>query len=498
MKKYLQLWICALAFVQAWANVFAQQTGVFERTIAFRGGARNVAFYVPENYDPKSKYPVIIGMHGGGSTGEEMRETMRPMATYLQSILVCPDDPNNDGKIIPEVIDSLKAEYSLDAKKIILTGYSFGGGTALNYGLKNGDKFAGIVAFAPVVSSYASLNYSATKELPVCIIVGSKDDFIDITREIKQRILNAGGKLKYIEKEGVEHMDHYYESFTFENDWQECYNYILRNQPKEKFEIPAGKPILIDGGFSAAEWSDAASIIIKLKSGTNITVYCKHDNENFNFAFCPDKKDAPAMNFPEILLDMKNDKSSAWMTDDWWFHVSATDCYSKGKYGDYTTCLAEQKDWKANNFTDNDFRDTVEITIPFTTIGLEKKDSIAFGICLEVTNTQDRWEYWPAASDKSKPSGWAQAIVRLSDAGADERETLSNFILFPNPAADYVALNWRKDEPTTVTIYNANGVPVLVTQNPGRIELRSLPEGVYFLKAESSNEIITRGFVISR
>lgn len=154
----------------------ARQTGSFTALFNISGTNTNVAFYVPSDYKAANFYPLVVAMHPGSSEGTSMRSLMIPAATGLNVILACPD----------------------------------------HTGSNKGTIASGIIGIAPAVWNYGSYNYPITNNSPVDIIVGSEDDFITETREIK---LN-------IEKQVVRHMDPYFQSADFTTDWISCYNFI--------------------------------------------------------------------------------------------------------------------------------------------------------------------------------------------------------------------------------------------------------------------------------
>jgi hypothetical protein len=96
-------------------------------------------------------------------------------------------------------------------------------------------------------------------------------------------------------------------------------------------------PIIIDGVITNGEMHKCQFVVIQSADGSPATVYFKHNFEGFYFAFVG-LRNLPYYRFPEVLLDLNNDKSADWQTDDWWFHVSATDCENQGEWGDYSVC----------------------------------------------------------------------------------------------------------------------------------------------------------------
>jgi hypothetical protein len=238
--------LLSLIILVALSNIlFCQQKGIFETQINFQGSNRTIGYYVPESYEANKSYPLIIGMHCGGCSGIMMRSMLQQVASNLDAILACPDDPNYDGKIIPDLLNSVKQNYNIDNGKVIVSGYSMGGTPTFHYGFTNTKTLAGIIGIAPAVNNYSSLNYSLTKNFPVGIIVGANDDFIDVVHEMRETITRVNGRLKYIEKNNVGHIDPYFSTKEFVDDWIECYNFILNIQPSDINEIEDSEKVQI-------------------------------------------------------------------------------------------------------------------------------------------------------------------------------------------------------------------------------------------------------------
>ncbi len=274
------------------------------------------------------------------------------------------------------------------------------------------------------------------------------------------------------------------------------YCFTINLFAEESIEIPFGNPINIDGGFSYNEWSEADSIKINLQTGPKITVFYKHDNTNLYLAYCSNIYSLYNVRCPEALFDINNDKSNEWMNDDWWFHVSATDCYSQGKYGDYSTCKLVQPDWEANNLVDSNFRDTIEVIIPFTTLGIETNGVVKTGICFLGTDTHNMWEYWPIGANKSNPNTWAEATIDFNTSAIETPEQNNNLSIIPNPATNTLQITGELIKNSKISIFNDLGIEIQKMDYRELIDVSFLTSGIYFLRFEKKNQTIIREFVI--
>lgn len=189
-------------------------------------------------------------------------------------------------------------------------------------------------------------------------------------------------------------------------------NEIEETLPEELL-IPLGKKITVDGVVNSTEWDDAQKIEINMSGHPAVEVLLKHDGTNVLIFFNLHNPDANNVVFPEIVFDPNNDKSNTWMNDDWWFHVSATDCESKGNHGSYSNCELEQPDWEAvpnfeigvpSNVSE------IEVSIPFSKVGIVQSKN--FGFAIHITDLNTRWKLWPATANLSKPSLWSNAKLK--------------------------------------------------------------------------------------
>lgn len=69
-----------------------------------------------------------------------------------------------------------------------------------------------------------------------------------------------------------------------------------------RLEIPAGRPVMVDGVLSAGEWDDAATVDIGVSRDWVVRVLVKHDTSNLYFAFTH-LRHLGAERYPEVLLD---------------------------------------------------------------------------------------------------------------------------------------------------------------------------------------------------
>ncbi|MDH4474630.1 MAG: T9SS type A sorting domain-containing protein [Fluviicola sp.] len=215
----------------------------------------------------------------------------------------------------------------------------------------------------------------------------------------------------------------------------------------------------LDGIATADEWSLATEGQISL--GNQITtIACMHDSTHLYFLFRDHLESS--IRFPEIMIDVNNSKESVWQADDWWFHVSATDCDNQGSSDDYTNCQTVQPDWiGVNNMLQGaPYTDTVEIAIPFSKIGYTFGSGDSIGIAFDITNTMNAWHMYPETADRTDPFTWATAVISCSGLGVAETET-DLFHVYPNPTDGNVTVSMRSNvQPTFIELVQTDGMVV--------------------------------------
>lgn len=170
--------------------------------------------------------------------------------------------------------------------------------------------------------------------------------------------------------------------------------------------IPRGTSPVMDGKVDKLEWNDSDTVFIPITSDIDkVTVIYKRDSANFYFAFIGVKNHK----YPEILFDVKNDKGDQWKMDDWWFHLSFRDCEYQGEPDRYENCQDVRPNWVGvPNFSAEKNIDSVEIKIPFKTLGLNvNAQTSTIGIAFQVF--ADGKKSWPVSANIIKPSTWGTA-----------------------------------------------------------------------------------------
>jgi predicted peptidase len=218
----------------AWQAKREWQTLLDKRTFTGeRGGKLPYRLLKPDDYDAKKSYPLVVFLHGAGERGSDNdKQLIHGVAEFVRDenrkkypcFLIapqCPDgkkwvevdwgaashhmpaEPSQSEALVLELIAALQKEYSIDAKRIYVTGLSMGGFGTWDLICRKPGLFAAAV---PVCGGGDEMQAAKIAQLPIWAFHGAKDDAVKVsrTRNMIEAIKKAGGHPKYTEypKEG--------------------------------------------------------------------------------------------------------------------------------------------------------------------------------------------------------------------------------------------------------------------------------------------------------
>src|ERR1700719_3507289 len=175
------------------------------------------AIYIPGNYSPTASVPLILALHFGvrggdaaGAGGDVVQILIGPALAELGAIIVAPDSvrgdwssPENE-KAVNALLDMVLANYSIDKKKVAVTGYSMGGAGSWHFAEKFPERFSAAIPVAGSPPASAS-----GWRLPV-LAIHSRDDQVapfDPTEARIAELQKAGVNAKLIALTGVTHYE---------------------------------------------------------------------------------------------------------------------------------------------------------------------------------------------------------------------------------------------------------------------------------------------------
>lgn len=188
---------------------------------AYKSGIDNTlqpyTVYLPENFDKKKKYPLMIFLHGSASDETNIQGFLSLVPKDFiavgpfgrgKSNAFSKDNAQDD---IAEVITAVSEDYSIDTTRILLTGFSMGGYGVYRTFYETPKKYRAIAIFsgAPNIGSkYAPANLapdftdeknlSSFGNIPIFIFHGEKDLNVSLqtTKNFAEKLKMIGAKVE--------------------------------------------------------------------------------------------------------------------------------------------------------------------------------------------------------------------------------------------------------------------------------------------------------------
>lgn len=170
------------------------------------GFTRHYRVYVPKDYDPLRKWPIVIAIHGAFSTAEyhELRTGFSRLADEEGFIVLYPNgigifgwlqhwnaghccakalaDNIDDIGFIFAALDDAALALNIDRRRVYVTGFSNGGMLTHRIGAERADEVAAVAVVAGAMGGRESADKAiweiprSTRALPVLLIHGEQDD----------------------------------------------------------------------------------------------------------------------------------------------------------------------------------------------------------------------------------------------------------------------------------------------------------------------------------
>jgi predicted peptidase len=233
--------VCMFVAVPAFAR--KRETGFLDRNVTLQGVNYKYQVFIPENWTPHEKWPVILFLHGAGERGNDgLQQTDVGIGTAIRTnrqgmpaIIVMPQCPKNLWWMLPAMddlamtsLEEATKEFHGDAQRTYLTGLSMGGFGAWHLAGRYPGRFAALIVIcggirppahtrnaypdvAKLTPPDAPESYSAAAvrvgKIPVWIFHGSDDDIVSVTESQRMNLAmkTNGAEVHYTEYPGVGH-----------------------------------------------------------------------------------------------------------------------------------------------------------------------------------------------------------------------------------------------------------------------------------------------------
>lgn len=193
--------LVAILIVLAPVSGFSQK--ISKETIVSEGKKRTYYIYVPSSIKPSGAAPVLVLLHGSNRNGLSLVEKWKALADQEGIILLGPDStdssrwsiPDDGPEFLGQLVESVRAKYPINPRRIYLFGHSGGAIFALLMSLYESEYFASTAIHAGALDTESGpLIGRAKRKIPIQIQVGSEDELFPVQKVRATRdMLNARG-----------------------------------------------------------------------------------------------------------------------------------------------------------------------------------------------------------------------------------------------------------------------------------------------------------------
>ena len=180
-----------------------------------RGG---FSLYVPEYYMPDRAWPLVMALHGGSGNGRNFLWSWLRDARSFGAILIAPTATGNTWALMGEdndtpnlmrILQTVQNRWTIDPKRLLLTGMSDGGTFCYVSGLESASPFTHLApvsaTFHPLMAEIADAE--RLRGLPIFQVHGRLDWMfpVQVARQTHNLLTAAGADVNYREIEDLSH-----------------------------------------------------------------------------------------------------------------------------------------------------------------------------------------------------------------------------------------------------------------------------------------------------
>ncbi|MBS1801165.1 MAG: prolyl oligopeptidase family serine peptidase [Acidobacteria bacterium] len=223
----------------AWAR---HETGFLDRTVTFAGVEYRYEVYVPRDWTPQRRWPVMLALHGGGEYGTDgllptvgaLAKAIRQHPNRFPAIVIFPHAhpgglgwQGTNGEVAMKELDGALAEFHGDPARVYLTGYSAGGNGAWWLAYHYPHRFAAAVIISSFATAFrgkqSNIDYPqiaptsaadpyaelarGVSPMPIWLVHGDEDKNVSVeeSRHMYAALKAAGDDVHFTELPSVDH-----------------------------------------------------------------------------------------------------------------------------------------------------------------------------------------------------------------------------------------------------------------------------------------------------
>lgn len=231
-RSRLQVWVAAFfiwslgVLPSAFAQTPSANTGHFyDQTFKDETGEHKYVVFVPVNYRADKPSPAILFLHGAGERGKDNRlQLTAGLAPFVHArtktfpfVVVFPQCESSEARILeawqansPDgrrallALEDAQKRYTIDPKRIVLSGWSMGGYGAWSLAMAEPTRWSAVV---PLAGGGDPDKIAAMKDVPVWAFHGANDKLVkpEAGRKMVDALTAAGGTATFTELPNIGH-----------------------------------------------------------------------------------------------------------------------------------------------------------------------------------------------------------------------------------------------------------------------------------------------------
>ncbi len=194
--------------VEAWQNRPRPGVQASHQYVPPKDGGMPIDYliYLPREYEPSRKWPLVIFLHGSGARGQDLQLVRREglarlvdLGEQFDFILVSPQCATNSTwapEKIVELTEHVSNSFSVDRDRVYLTGNSMGG-----YGTWAAASFAPgrFAAIVPLCGGGDAAQARRLVNLPIWAFHGASDDVVPLeaSEAMVDAVKKCGGSVQF-------------------------------------------------------------------------------------------------------------------------------------------------------------------------------------------------------------------------------------------------------------------------------------------------------------
>jgi len=194
-----------------------ERQGIYQESLMLESGdTLRYTLSIPEFFSPRGKVPLVIALHYGGDVTAwygkgYLTILVEPALCELGAVIAAPDCPSPAGWDNPSseaavlaLMNHLKRYYTIDDKKVVLTGFSLGGIGTWYLAARYPDLFSAAI---PVSAMPRPDMAETVRNIPVYVIHSTGDEIFPVKRveEMVEKLKIRGLPVRMQTLEGISH-----------------------------------------------------------------------------------------------------------------------------------------------------------------------------------------------------------------------------------------------------------------------------------------------------